>query len=101
MVTLGVKQAEQLKESGIAQAAAHRAKILAAARDVARKLAAERGTTNADDVAIELEKHGVDSTELGNAAGSIFRGKDWKFVGFMKSVRVSRHRNQIRIWQLA
>ncbi len=101
MVTLGVKQAEQLKESGIAQAAAHRARILAFARDTARRLAAQRGTTNADDVSIALEQEGVDSTELGNAAGAIFRGKEWKFVGFMKSVRTSRHRNQIRIWQLA
>jgi hypothetical protein len=45
-----------------------------------------------------MELNGVDSTELGNAAGAIFRGKGWKFVGYKKSVRLSRHANKIGIW---
>jgi hypothetical protein len=98
MITLGAKQSEAARNSGIAQAASHRAEILAKAREVARELAWVNGETNADEVATELELQGVDSTELGNAAGAIFRGKGWHFAGYKKSVRVSRHANKIGIW---
>lgn len=100
MITLGAKEANAAKETGIALAVAHRAEILAKAREVARDLArhAEYQETNADEVAAQLELQGIDSTELGNAAGAIFRGKDWTFVGYKKSVRVSRHANKIGIW---
>lgn len=101
MITLGAKQAEAAKEAGIAQAAASRTVLLERAREVARNLAthAENSETNSDEVSTELELQGIDSTELGNAAGAIFRGKGWKLVGYKKSVRVSRHANKIGIWE--
>jgi hypothetical protein len=98
MITLGAKESESARDTGIAQAAAHRAKILAKAREIARYLSNAHGHTNADEVATELEMQRIDSTELGNAAGAIFRGKGWKFIGYQKSVRVSRHANKIGVW---
>jgi hypothetical protein len=99
MITLGAKQSEAAKEAGITQAAAHRSKILATARAIAKAQAVTNGTTNADEVVTELELRRIDSTELGNAAGAIFRGAGWSFVGYKKSVRVSRHANKIGIWK--
>lgn len=99
MITFGAREAEQAKNDGIAQAAAARSRILARARSVARELSLARGETNADAVKAELELQGEDSTGLGNAAGAIFRGKNWKFVRYIKSVQVSRHANKIGVWQ--
>jgi hypothetical protein len=98
MITLGAKEAEQAKNDGIAAAAAARTKLLAQAQQYARIHSTINGSVTADDVAIELEKRHIDSTELGNAAGALFRGKGWQFVGYTKSVRVSRHANKIGIW---
>lgn len=98
MITLGAKESNAARDAGIAQAAANRAVILSHARAVARELATNNGETNADEVATELELQGIDSTALGNAAGAIFRGNGWKFVGYKKSVRLSRHANKIGIW---
>jgi hypothetical protein len=99
MITLGAKQSEAARDAGVAQAAASRAKVLGFARGVARELATTYGQTDADAVATALELQGIDTTaELGNAAGAIFRGKGWTFVGYKKSVRVSRHANKIGIW---
>lgn len=98
MITLGAKQAEAAKEAGIAQAAASRTAILSKARATARLLATRNGHTNSDEVSTELELQGIDSTELGNAAGAIFRGPGWRCIGYQKSVRVSRHANRIANW---
>lgn len=98
MITLGAREAEQEKNDGIAAAAATRKKILSEARQYARIYSMVNGSVTADDVAIELEKRGIDSTELGNAAGALFRGKGWRFLRYIKSVRVSRHANKIGIW---
>jgi hypothetical protein len=36
--------------------------------------------------------------DLGNAAGSVFRGKEWRFTGrYIKSSRVSRHANENKL----
>lgn len=102
MITLGAKEAEAAKESGIALAAARRAEILKAGRSIADNLAEAYGQTNAEDVVIELEKQGYDSRELGPAAGALFRGKGWVFTGeWMKPVRVNAHASQIRVWRKA
>jgi len=39
--------------------------------------------------------------DLGNAAGSIFAGKRWKFTGDrVKSRRPSAHAREIKVWRL-
>lgn len=52
-----------------------------------------------DDVLNECEKRGVDPN-LGAAAGSLFKTPDWRFSGQReKSIRVSNHGREIKIWQ--
>lgn len=99
MITLGARESQQLADEGIAQAASSRGRLLKIARDVAKELSLYHGETNSDQVAATLELRGVDSTELGNAAGAIFRGKGWEFVRYIKSVRLSRHANKIGVWK--
>jgi hypothetical protein len=57
-------------------------------------------TVTADDAQAWLGEHGYGPGALGNAAGSIFRGGEWKLVGYRMSARVSRHRNRVGVWQL-
>lgn len=99
MITLGAKESNAARDAGIAQASAHRQRLLDAARAVARELSLYHGETNSDQVAATLELRGADSTELGNAAGAVFRGKGWSFVRYIKSVRLSRHANKIGVWK--
>jgi hypothetical protein len=100
MITIGAKEAEVAKETGITLAAEKRAEILQVGRGLAETLAKKNGgRTNAEDVVIELEKQGYDSRDLGPAAGALFRGKKWRFTGeWHKPVRVNAHASQIRVW---
>ena len=54
-----------------------------------------------DDVRKQAKNLGVDISDLGNAAGSVFRPKAlWKFTGeFRASEKVSRHANANRVWE--
>lgn len=69
------------------------------ARIAALTLAKKNGQTNADEVQAELAAKGYTSGQLGNAAGAIFQGKNWKKVGAMKSTRPGNNRRAISIWQ--
>jgi len=94
-------EAEQLKRAGMERAAAHNPDDLTLARWIAEELARDGdGTCNADQVGKVLkDQHDIDS--LGPVAGSIFRGKQWKFTGeWIKSVRKSNHCRMIREWRL-
>jgi hypothetical protein len=57
-------------------------------------------TATADDASRWLAEHGYEPGALGNAAGSLFRGGNWKLVGYLPSERTSRHRNRVGVWQL-
>lgn len=37
--------------------------------------------------------------KLGMAAGAVFRGKEWEFVGFTKSKRSTNHVRPVSIWK--
>lgn len=91
---------EQLKDKGKRQAAENKASLLRFARELAVKIAKERGEISADDVALELHKRGISIFALGNASGSLFKTKDWVWTGsFKKSERVHAHSNLIRVWR--
>lgn len=88
------------KEKGMALAADNRAGHLSIARSIAVRLAAQSPsrTVCADDVQRELIELGID---LGPAAGSIFRGREWAWDGqWKKSARVSNHARMLRVWRL-
>lgn len=81
-------------------AAEKRAEILLIAKDIARRMAQKQGEVTADDVQRRLILWDYDLSDLGNAAGSIFKGKEWECVGWKKSERVSNHARAIRVWRL-
>lgn len=90
---------DKLKEDGMAKAADNRQEQLEIARDIAKRIAKEQGTVNADDVGRALKRIGINT--LGPAAGSLFRGKEWVFTGqWVKSKRITNHSRMIRVWKL-
>lgn len=93
-------EADRRKEAGMAKAASARPELLAAAQQIARRLARVYGEVNMDQVAAEMHRYGYDFTLLGNAAGSVFKGPGWTCLGFTRSVRPSTHGRAIRVWKL-
>lgn len=91
---------EQKRDEGIAKASAHRDNVLLRAKYFARIIALEIGYANADLVHERLIADGYKSWELGNAAGAVFRGKEWECIGYIKSTREGNHARTIRQWRL-
>ena len=99
--TFDFERAEQAKERGMSQAATNKASLLEYARGLARAIAREKGEITADDVQRELESRGISVRALGNAAGSLFRGKEWIATGrYVKSERIHAHANRLTVWRL-
>lgn len=92
-------ESQRRAEDGIAAASENRAGILLFAKEVAREIALSRINLecDADDVAARMTKRQRD--ELGNAAGGIFRGREWEFVRYAKCTRISGHARTIRVWR--
>ena len=94
-------EGERRKEEGIALALTRRKTVLEAARRIALRVASQHGEVTSDDVVEKLRDEGFDPLELGNASGSVFRGKEFIFTGrWKKSRRVSNHASDLRIWTL-
>ena len=73
--------------------------LLYKARRFARSYANYWGEVHADHVSEWLEQTGY--PDLGPAAGSLFRGKEWEFTGrFIQSTRKTNHARLLRIWRL-
>ena len=56
-----------------------------------------RSPGHADDPQFWLGEHGCEPGTLGNAAGSIFEGCQWKLFGYRMRGGVSRHLNRVEI----
>jgi hypothetical protein len=97
--TFDLFEGERLKAEGMYLASFSRAEMLKIARDLAREVANEQGIT-ADDVRALLLMRGFPD-KLGNAAGSLFRGREWEFRGqWRKSTVKTNHARMIRVWHL-
>jgi hypothetical protein len=97
--------AEKWKREKMAAAAASPAhqELLNLLRPALRAIALARSPdrcVTADDAQKWLVDRGYEAGALGNAAGSLFKGGEWKLIGYRMSDRVSRHRNRVGIWQL-
>lgn len=91
-------KAERLKTAGMKTASENRKDELDYAKQVAVRIAQTQGTVTADDVQRVLLDEGI---QLGNAAGSLFRGNQWLFTGeWRKSERTTNHARQNRVWAL-
>jgi hypothetical protein len=96
------RKARAAKTKGMARAAAHHNELLEIARDVAESIARSgNGTATMDQVAMQLMTMDYNPSDLGNAAGSVFKGNQWEFTGTrVKSNKVSSHAREIRVWRL-
>ncbi len=87
-------------EAGIAIAAENNATVLHQVKEIARELGRKQIFVNADDVQREMAKRKIRSETLGNAAGSVFKGREWRFAGrYVASERIASHGRMIRVWQ--
>lgn len=96
------QRGEEAKQSGMNAAADAKPDLLALARSFGREIAMSRESRecNADDIQALLAERGYGIRSLGNAAGALFRGKEWEFTGkWIESARVHSHRNRLRIWR--
>jgi hypothetical protein len=85
---------KQLRFKGMNLAAAKRQADLEVARTTLYMLARSRPDR-------EVTAEDVAHMELGNAAGSLFRGRDWVWTGrFTESKVPKRHSGLIRVWRL-
>ena len=71
------------------------------AKNLSVKLAKQNFSSlvSADDVQDELKKLGYSSLDLGNAAGNLFRGKNWKNGSSKKSTRAGNNAREISVWK--
>lgn len=100
-------ESRRYAEAGIAIATENRTAILLEAKAAAREIALSRMSRecSADDVAErwfrllgkESAKRKVEM--LGNAAGGIFKGREWEFIRYENSVRIQAHARTIRVWR--
>jgi hypothetical protein len=101
-INFDISEGESRKETGIALACMERDDVLEQAREIAVYLAHLHATVTIDCVILEMQARGLHPELLGNAAGSVFRGKQWRFTGrWQKSARVSNHARVNRVWELA
>ena len=92
--------AQYRKEKGMALAAAARGSLLAAAQECAVRVCGEYGEVTSDMVAFRMQAIGLDYSALGNASGSVFRGR-FEWTGHMvASIRPSTHARMIKVWRL-
>jgi hypothetical protein len=100
--TFDAVKAEGGKRKGMAQAVAAREPILQVARRLAVEIGRIRGKVTADDVQMELIRQGYHPSDLGPAAGSIFKTAEFEFTGeWIKSERVSNHSRYLRVWRVS
>jgi hypothetical protein len=93
-------QSKQRRDEGMKTASDGRKDILNRVRSIAGNLARIYGKVTADDVRKEYEYRGGNWSDLGNAAGSIFKGKQWECVGFENSTVTTSHARALRVWKL-
>ena len=89
----------QLKERGMQKAAAKHAQSLADAQWTARYLVRMLGQITIEDVRRNFEKVSR-PWDLGNAAGSVFKGPEWECVGYREATRPEAHARILRVWRL-
>lgn len=95
-------ESEARKTAGMSSAEGARAKVLDLARKTARHLASLNGEVTSDDVNDVLSRaYDISPSELGPAAGSVFKGKGWEFTGKrVRSRYVRNHSRELKVWRL-
>ncbi len=103
MDNVSLQLALELRDEGINIAVASRSELVALLRVELQQIAARRQSklASADDVHEILVALKLRHSDLGNAAGALFRDGNWLFTGEWKqSMRSPNHARAIRVWQL-
>jgi hypothetical protein len=100
MTLFDYAQSIQERDKGMKKAARAKSDDLLRAKIIAQNIAHFKGQVTADDVRKEYEYRGGNWSDLGNAAGSIFKGKQWQCVGFENSTVTTSHARALRVWAL-
>ena len=88
---------QQLKESGMALAAANRPGALSTAQRIAIEIAESRPDRTCH---MDLVRERFPD-DLGPAAGSVFRGSKWVFTGNrIRSTLPANHARELKVWRL-
>jgi hypothetical protein len=94
---------EQLKLKGMSKSAEKHKNELAAVQQLARFMARTQeyrfGGLSIEDVRRAVHLAG-NEWELGNAAGSVFKGKEWEMAGWVKAKHPDAHGRMVRLWRL-
>jgi hypothetical protein len=93
-------EADRRRDAGKSAAALARSALLEVARSCALAIARKQATVTADDVAQMMDAQGMDYSELGNAAGSVFDGGFHWTGEVIRSARPSTHGRIVRVWRL-
>jgi len=100
---LNTRLSEQEKQLGLELIETNNATFLETMRSKARMICRKQGTITADDVREYYEQHKhelqIEPTSP-NTWGAIFTTKEWEWVGYQKSKRVSNHSRPIGVWRL-
>lgn len=89
------------RDKGIEQAVNNNARLVTEAREIAEQIARSKGVVSMDDVVAEMMRRGYPEGCLKNAAGGVFKTRNWQWTGqFIHSVRIKAHGNLLRTWQL-
>ena len=91
----------EAKARGIARAEGHHQREVDLARSIARELAEGGREISADDVRAAMTKR-YPHLMVGNLnwMGSVFRGSEWRAVGFVHSKTKGSHANRLCLWTL-
>ena len=95
-------EADKLKKIGMDRAKMQKSYILEIARQEARRHCKKFGSVTIDDVQAAMIEAGYSPSNLGMAAGSVFKGSEFYATGrYIKSTRVSSHSRPITVWRLS
>jgi hypothetical protein len=86
------------KNSGMTLAAGNNAIILAKFRDIAERLGRTFVNVTIDNIREDAENAFI-PYEPGNWMGSVFKGPNWKCVGFRISTHYGSHGRIVRVWE--
>jgi hypothetical protein len=92
------KTGKELKEEGMSKASGNRKALLSEARAIALLLADDWKTISIEDVRDYYAAHDRPFL-LWNAAGSVFRGNEWVWVGFSVAKHPAAHARVVRTWR--
>jgi len=95
------QEADAQKEAGLDKVEKNSERFVDVMRAYARVVARRPPwSVTSDDLRAYAHRCGLEPNHP-NAWGAVFRGAEWKQVGWTKSRLVSNHSRAIRIWRLA